>query len=128
MIASTIPLAGTADLDPGALLGTSPSPLLRVVLKAVLSDASAPSLRPHDFDAHHPSVPGPVSLFLPIHMCQRLSRRFRVRGPCCTSAGSNRRHGPRPTRHFLRASPITHQWQRTALLFGGSPRLIHGRP
>ena len=38
-----IPLAGAADLDPGALLDTSSSPLRRVSLVAVLSDASAPS-------------------------------------------------------------------------------------
>ena len=39
------------------------------------------------------------------HMCQRFSRRFRVRSPCCTAARFNTRHGPRPTCHFLRASP-----------------------
>ena len=33
-----IPLAGVADLEPGALLGTSPGPLQRVPLKTVLSD------------------------------------------------------------------------------------------
>ena len=54
-------LAGVADLDPDALIGTSSSPLLRVPLDAVLSDAPAPSLRLHDSGAHHLPVPGPVS-------------------------------------------------------------------
>ena len=39
-------------------------------------------------------------------MCQRHSRRFRVRSPCYTSASFNRRHISRPTRHaFPEPSP-----------------------
>ena len=38
-----IPLAGVADLHPGALLGTSFRPLLRVPLEAVLPDAPVSS-------------------------------------------------------------------------------------
>ena len=52
-----IPSAGAADLDSGALLGTSSNPLLRLPLKTVLSDAPASSLRIHGVDF---SVPGPV--------------------------------------------------------------------
>ena len=52
-----IPLAGAADLDPGTLLGTSSSPLLRLPLETVLSEAPAPSLRPHGSGF---SVPGTV--------------------------------------------------------------------
>ena len=41
--------------------GSRPSCLARHLLWAVLSDNPAPCLRPHDTDAHHFSVPGPVS-------------------------------------------------------------------
>ena len=54
-----IPIADVADL--ARPIGTSFSPLLRVPLEAVLSDAPAPSSRPYDLDTRHPSVPGPVS-------------------------------------------------------------------
>ena len=49
------------------------------------------------------------------HICPRFFRRFCVRSPCCASASFNRRHGPRPTRHFLQAFSIAHQRRRTAL-------------
>ena len=38
-----IPLAGVAELEPGAMLGISSSPLLRVPLEAVLSNTQAPA-------------------------------------------------------------------------------------
>ena len=55
-----IPLGGVAHLEPSALLGTSSDPLLRVPLKAVLSDTPAPTPLPCDASAHYFTVPGPV--------------------------------------------------------------------
>ena len=56
-----IPLAGVADLEPGTLLGTSPSPLLRAPLEAILSDTLAPTPLPCADRAQHFTVPGPVT-------------------------------------------------------------------
>ena len=54
------PLAGVADLSLGSLLSTSSSPLLRVPLEDILSDAPTSYFRRRDSDTHHLSVPGPV--------------------------------------------------------------------
>ena len=56
-----IPLADVADLEPGALLDTSSSPLLRVPLEVVLSDTPAPTPLPCDAGAHHFTVPSPIA-------------------------------------------------------------------
>ena len=56
-----IPLAGVADLEPGALLGTSSSPLRRVPLEAILSDTPAPIRLLCDASAQQLTVPGPVT-------------------------------------------------------------------
>lgn len=47
-----IPSAGVADLEPGALLGISSGPLLRVPLADVLSDTPAPAPLRCDAGAH----------------------------------------------------------------------------
>ena len=56
-----IPLAGVADLEPSALLGTSSRSLLRVPLEAILSDTPAPTPLSCDDHAQHFTVPGPVT-------------------------------------------------------------------
>lgn len=53
-----IPLAGAVDLDPGILLGTSSSLLLRVLLKTFQTYAPATPSRAHDSGL---LSPGPVS-------------------------------------------------------------------
>ena len=55
------PLAGVVDLEPGALLGTFASALLRVPLEAILSDIPASSPLPCDARAQHFTVPTPVT-------------------------------------------------------------------
>ena len=54
-----IPLAGVADLKPGALLGISSTRLLRVRLETILSDTSASTPLPCDARAQHSTAPGP---------------------------------------------------------------------
>ena len=56
-----IPLAGVANLEAGALLGTSSDPLLRVPLEAILFDIPAPTPLPCDARAQKLTVPGPVT-------------------------------------------------------------------
>ena len=56
-----IPLAGVADLEPGALLGTSSSPLLRVPLEAILSDTPAPTPLLCAVREQYFTVPGPIT-------------------------------------------------------------------
>ena len=70
------PLAGVADLEPGALLGISSSPLLRAPLEAIMFDTPAPTLLPCDARERHFSVPGPVTApsmdadqLLPLSQC-----------------------------------------------------------
>ena len=57
-----IPLAGTAELEPGDLLGTSPCPLLRVLVASVLDDGSTSATTPGTPDEPHMIVPAPVTL------------------------------------------------------------------
>ena len=56
-----IPLAGVANLEAGALLGTSSDPLLRVPLEAILFDIPAPTPLLCDVRAHQLTVPGTVT-------------------------------------------------------------------
>ena len=56
-----IVLARVVDLEQGALLGTSSSPLLRVPLEAVLYDTPALTPLSCNASAHHFTVPGPVT-------------------------------------------------------------------
>ena len=57
-----IPLAGTAELEPGDLLGTSPCPLLRVPVESLLyDDHNASSSNPGAPDNSRTFVPGPVT-------------------------------------------------------------------
>ena len=55
-----IPLIGVADLEPGALLGTYFSQVLRVPWEAVLPDTPTPSLHAYDPNAYQFLVPDPV--------------------------------------------------------------------
>ena len=56
-----IPFAGVADLQAGALLGTSFGPLLRLPLEAILSDTPTPIPLLCDARAQQLTVPGPVT-------------------------------------------------------------------
>ena len=57
-----IPLAGTAELEPGDLLGTSPCPLLRVLVESLLyDDDNASASNPGAPDNSCTFVPGPVT-------------------------------------------------------------------
>ena len=56
-----IPLSGVADLDAGAILGTSSGPLLRAPLEAILSDTPAPTPRPCDARERQLTVSGPFT-------------------------------------------------------------------
>ena len=57
-----IPLAGVADLEAGALFGTSSSPRLRVPLEAILFDTLVPNPLPCADRAKRFTVPGPVTV------------------------------------------------------------------
>ena len=56
-----IPLSGVADLDAGAILGTSSGPLLRAPLEAILSDTPAPTPLPYGARAQQLTVLGPAT-------------------------------------------------------------------
>ena len=57
-----IPLVGTAELEPGDLLGTSPCPLLRGPVESLLyDDDRASTFNPGAPDNSRTFVPGPVT-------------------------------------------------------------------
>ena len=56
-----IPLAGTAELEPGDLLGTSSCPLLRVPVASILHNYDNALTAPGFLDEPYMIIPGPVT-------------------------------------------------------------------